>query len=544
MTSARRVGANLVVESLESLGVDTVFGVPGQHALPIYHALAAAPLRFVGNRTELGSAFAADGYARASDRCGVTIVSTGPGALMTLPALQEARAASVPVVVITSQIPTAGLGGRRRGYLHELVDQRGIAAGVVKEAVTATATAQLPEAIRHAFESALSAPCGPVWVEVPVDRASEPVDQPPPELSVHPLRPAPDPGVILAAARRLEAAQRPVILAGGGVARAHAEAALLRLAEALRAPVATTFGGKGAFPREHPLSLQSWLEDIYLTEFLEQADVLLVVGSGLGELSSNYHTFDPHGTLIQIEADLGKLGANHDALGVHADADLALRALVEHVTRRAPDGVAEQRVADVLHAIDARLRAQDVGSERATLAAIRSALPDGTQSFWDMTVLGYWAWSAWDARAPRTMHSAQGSGGLGFALPAAIGAAAASGRRVLAVSGDGGAMYGLAELGTLRQHDLPVTWLIVDDNSYAILDEYMTAAFGETFATHMLEPDFCELAATFGIPAVQATEATLASQLQAAIEGEGPNVVVLRSAPHMFAATHLGRLTA
>ena len=542
MSGTSRTGANLVVESLEALGVEVVFGEPGQHALPIYHALSTSQLRFVGSRTELCAAFAADGYSRVTDRCGVAIVSTGPGALMTLPALQEARAASVPVLVIASQVPTAGLGGRRRGYLHELVDQRSLAAGVTKAAYTVTAPAQIPEAIRSAFELALSAPAGPVWVEIPVDVAFAPTAQPAPQLMLAPRRPVPDAGLIVAAAGLLDTARRPVILAGGGVARAHAEGALLRLAEALRAPVATTFGGKGVFPRDHPLSLQSWLEDIFMTELLEAADVLLVVGSGLGELSSNYHTFRPTGTVIQIEADLGKLGANCDVVGVHADARLALEALADAVSPRTPDGSAEQRVSGVLRAIDSRLSAQDIHAERAMLAAVRSALPPACQSFWDMTVLGYWAWSAWDPLGPRRMHSAQGSGGLGFALPAAIGAAAGSGERVLAVSGDGGAMYGIAELGTLAQQGLPVTWLIVNDGSYAILDEYMTSAFGATFATDQRGPDFAQLAAAFDIPASDATPATLEAALKSAVAGPGPHVIVLEASPHMFAPTHLERL--
>ncbi|MBK3607154.1 thiamine pyrophosphate-binding protein, partial [Streptomyces sp. MBT54] len=115
-------------------------------------------------------------------------------------------------------------------------------------------------------------------------------------------------------------AERPVIIAGGGVVRSDASGKLRALAEKLDAPVVTTFGGKGAFPWEHPLSLRSWLEDRHTTDFLEDADVLLVVGSGLGELSSNYHTFRPRGRVIQIEADAGKLESNHPALGIHSDA--------------------------------------------------------------------------------------------------------------------------------------------------------------------------------------------------------------------------------
>lgn len=176
------------------------------------------------------------------------------------------------------------------------------------------------------------------------------------------------------AAHWLASAERPVIIAGGGVIRSDAAGKLKQLAERLDAPVVTTFGGKGAFPWTHPLSLQSWLEDRHMTDFLEDADVLLVVGSGLGELSSNYHTFFPTGRVVQIDADLGKLESNHPALGIHADARLALQALLETVAEREDPG-APERVRLVLDDIEARLATQDVVLERSLLTSIRSALP-------------------------------------------------------------------------------------------------------------------------------------------------------------------------
>ncbi|RBL86067.1 thiamine pyrophosphate-binding protein, partial [Streptomyces cavourensis] len=165
---------------------------------------------------------------------------------------------------------------------------------------------------------------------------------------------------------------------------------------------------------------------------------------------------------------------------------------------------------------------------------------DGSPSFWDMTILSYWAWSAFDARRPNTMHSAQGAGGLGYAFPAAIGAAAADPTTpVLAVSGDGGAMYSLAELATARQYDAPLTWLIVDDGGYGILREYMTDAYGETTGTELTRPDFVALAESFGVPAVRTTPDSLATDLTKALAAPGPSVVVLPALLRMFEPTHL-----
>ncbi|MFB7712087.1 thiamine pyrophosphate-binding protein [Streptomyces sp. NPDC056105] len=532
-----RNGGDLVVETLHGLGASTVFGLPGQHALGMFDALRRSDLRYVGLRVENNAGFAADAYGRVTGEVAPLLLSTGPGALMSLAALQEAAAASAPVLAIGSQIPVAGLGGGRHGYLHELRDQQASFRDVVKSVHTVRTQSQIPSAIAAAWESALTAPHGPVWVEIPQDvllaQTALPVVT---AMDATPRDLVPRPELTAVAADLLSRAERPVIIAGGGVVRSDASGKLVALAEKIDAPVVCTFGGKGAFPWEHPLSLQSWMEDRHTTDLLEDADVLLVVGSGLGELSSNYHTFAPRGRVIQIEADAGKLESNHPALGIHADARLALSALLETVTER-PDPSAPERVATLLAAVRERLDGQDLAFEREILGSVRAALPASSPSFWDMTILAYWAWSAW----PGALHSAQGAGGLGYGFPAALGAAAADpSKPVLAVSGDGGAMYSIAELATAKQYDLPVTWLIVDDGGYGILREYMTDAFGEATATELARPDFVALAESFGVPGVRTSPETLQEDLAKALAEPGPSVVVLPALLKMFAPTHLG----
>ncbi|MFC5801410.1 thiamine pyrophosphate-binding protein [Streptomyces formicae] len=548
---AGRNGGDLVVETLAGLGATTVFGLPGQHALGMFDALRRSDLAYVGLRVENNAGFAADAYGRVTGQVAPLLLSTGPGALTSLAALQEAAAASAPVLAISSQIPTAGLGGGRHGYLHELRDQKASFRDIVKSVHTVRHASHIPSAVAAAWESALSAPHGPVWVEIPQDVLLAEVTLPvvtAMDATPHDLVPRPE--LTAVAADLLRNAERPAVIAGGGVVRSDASGKLLALAEKLDAPVVTTFGGKGAFPWEHPLSMQSWLEDRHTTDFLEDADVLLVVGSGLGELSSNYHTFAPCGRVIQIEADLGKLESNHACLGIHADARIALAALLETLDAgtspvseglrgsRAPS--AAERVATLLAKVRERIAGQGLTLEQEVLAAVRDALPDDSPSFWDMTILAYWAWSAFDARQPNTMHSAQGAGGLGYGFPAALGAAAAEpGRPVLAVSGDGGAMYSIAELATAKQYNLPVTWLIVDDGGYGILREYMTDAFGEATATELSRPDFVALAESFGVPAVRTTPESLREDLAKSLAEPGPSVVVLPALLKMFAPTHL-----
>ncbi|MFE5023726.1 thiamine pyrophosphate-binding protein [Streptomyces sp. NPDC056656] len=532
-----RNGGDLVVETLHGLGASTVFGLPGQHALGMFDALRRSDLRYVGLRVENNAGFAADAYGRVTGEVAPLLLSTGPGALMSLAALQEAAAASAPVLAIGSQIPVAGLGGGRHGYLHELRDQQASFRDVVKSVHIVRTQSQIPSAIAAAWESALTAPHGPVWVEIPQDvllaATTLPVVT---AMDATPRDLVPRPELTAVAADLLSRAERPVIIAGGGVVRSDASGKLVALAEKINAPVVCTFGGKGAFPWEHPLSLQSWMEDRHTTDLLEDADVLLVIGSGLGELSSNYHTFAPRGRVVQIEADAGKLESNHPALGIHADARLALSALLETVTER-PDPSVPERVATLLSAVRERLDGQDLAFEREILGSVRAALPASSPSFWDMTILAYWAWSAW----PGALHSAQGAGGLGYGFPAALGAAAAEpSKPVLAVSGDGGAMYSIAELATAKQYNLPVTWLIVDDGGYGILREYMTDAFGEATATELSRPDFVALAESFGVPGVRTSPETLRADLEKALAEPGPSVVVLPALLKMFAPTHLG----
>ncbi|MFD1377507.1 thiamine pyrophosphate-binding protein [Micrococcus antarcticus] len=542
----QRNGGDLVIETLTALGAKTVFGIPGQHALGLFDALSRSSLEFISSRVENNSAFAADGYSRATGEVGVLFLSTGPGALTSLAGLQEAYATGVPMVVVASQIPLDGLGARRKGMLHQLDDQKASAANVTKFQQTVHHASGIPSAIQDAWARAITVPMGPVWVEVPQDVLLAPVMVPPvqdalAEAYEHPPREE----LIREAMRWLSEAKRPAIIAGGGVRRAGAQAELLVVAEKLQAPVLCSPGGNGAFGWNHELSLQSWAEDRYVSDVMEDADVLVVIGSALGEVTSNYFTLEPRGKMIQIDAEPRVLESNTPALGIRADAREALKFLDEEMRETGFKAQAswhgstpQQVVAQTLAKVQARLDAQDLGKERKFMADIRAAVPAGMQTFWDMTIAAYWGWSCWDAKEGE-FHSAQGAGGLGFGFPAAIGGAIGSKQRVLAVSGDGSSMYSIAELATAKQHHAPVTWLIVDDGGYGILREYMEGAFGKATATELARPDFVALAHSFGIPAQAVDPEGIGSALADALEADGPNVIVVRTLLKMFAPTHL-----
>ena len=550
VTGARN-GGDLVVETLEALGAKTVFGIPGQHALGLFDAMGRGNLQFVSSRVENNSAFAADGYSRATGEVGVLFLSTGPGALTSLAGLQEAYATGVPMVVVASQIPLEGLGARRKGMLHQLDDQKASAANVTKSQRLIQHASGIPSAIQDAWTEAISSPQGPVWLEIPQNVLLDPIMVPPVEDALAEAADNP-PRVELVreAVKWLQAAERPAIIAGGGTRRGRAEKSLLSIAEKLRAPVICTPGGNGAFPWNHELSLQSWIEDRYMTDLLEDADVLVVIGSSLGEVTSNYFTFEPRGRIIQIDAEPRVLESNRPGLGIRADAGQALAALDEALevepahARPTWHGTSpEDLVKESLAKVRARLESQDLAKELKFMADIREAVPADMQTFWDMTIAAYWGWSCWDAREGQ-FHSAQGAGGLGYGFPAAIGAAVGletvgKPGRVLAVSGDGSSMYSIAELATAKQHNVPVTWLIVDDGGYGILREYMVGAFGKATATELARPDFVKLAEAFGVPATKVAPEDVGEALKAGFAGDGPNVVVVETLLKMFAPTHL-----
>jgi acetolactate synthase-1/2/3 large subunit len=546
-----RNGGDLVVETLEALGAKTVFGIPGQHALGLFDAMGRGNLHFVSSRVENNSAFAADGYSRATGEVGVLFLSTGPGALTSLAGLQEAYATGVPMVVVASQIPLEGLGARRKGMLHQLDDQKASAANVTKSQRLIQHASGIPSAIQDAWTEAISSPQGPVWLEIPQNVLLDPIMVPPVEDALAEAADNP-PRVELVreAVKWLSTAERPAIIAGGGTRRGRAEKSLLSIAEKLRAPVICTPGGNGAFPWNHELSLQSWIEDRHMTDVLEDADVLIVIGSSLGEVTSNYFTFEPRGRIIQIDAEPRVLESNRPGLGIRADAGQALAALDEAL-QIGPDATAswhgaapEDVVKESLAKVRARLESQNLGMELKFMADIREAVPADMQTFWDMTISAYWGWSCWDARQGQ-FHSAQGAGGLGYGFPAAIGGAVGletvgKPSRVLAVSGDGSSMYSISELATAKQHNIPVTWLIVDDGGYGILREYMVGAFGKATATELARPDFVKLAEAFGVPATRVAPEDVGDALKAGFAADGPNVVVVETLLKMFGPTHLG----
>jgi acetolactate synthase I/II/III large subunit len=530
-----RTGGRLVAETFESLGAEVAFGVPGIHALAIWDGLRGSSVRTIGLRTELNAGFAADGYARAIGRPAVLLLSTGPGALVSLAALMEAASAHVPVVGIASQIPS-DLIGRGRGYLHELGDQIASFAPIVKSAARAESAEEIPQVLAEAWSTALTPPSGPVFVEIPVDILTERTEAPAYSGTGHAQPPRQAPDGVEEAARLLNDAERPVIWAGGGVLRSGGWNELEELAHALDAPVATTYMGKGAFPADDNLFAGSACDEGAFKELIEDADVVLAVGTELGAETTAQYGLAFAGTVIQVDAAPERFGTTYPVHGLAGDAAPVLRELLPYVEQRSRDGVA--RATRVHERIAAGLDDQDRDLEWGLLETIRAAVPAHGITAWDMTILAYWAAAHFPVLEPRTFLYPLGSGTLGYAWPAALGAClAAPGTPVLAVVGDGGFLYGTQELAAARQCGLDVVVLVVDDGGYGILREYQRDSFGETTAVDLHEPDFVRLAQSYGVPAERTTPDDLRAALESAFAHDGPALVHLPAFLRMWAPT-------
>ncbi|MGB3482594.1 MAG: thiamine pyrophosphate-binding protein [Mycobacterium sp.] len=533
-------GGQLVIDSFAALGADVIFGEPGQHALPMWEGLRNSTVRYVGLRTELDAAFAADGYARVAGKPAPLLLSTGPGALISLAGLMEAANSAVPIVAVLAQIPSDGLGGRRKGFVHELDDQLASFSPIVKRTYPVRHASVIPDVLAEAYRLAHTAPHGPVVVEIPVDVLADEVNLPAP-LRLDGL-PAGGPPVREDVAERvstlLQNASSVVMIAGGGLVRSGAFDEFALLATTLNANVVTTHTGRGSFPEDHPLFAGATGDDAAVNELIGAAEVVLCFGSKIGEETSGHFSLKISGTLIQVDPEPRNIGTNYAAIPFVADAKEALHALLDRVGTPSGSGRAESNAVAAKDRIQSDLIRQGRGAELAVMDVIRKAWPEEAVTAWDMTILGYWSTQYFPVLNPRTYIYPHGSGSLGYAMPAAIGAAAAQpSSPVLAVVGDGGSMYGLSTLAVAKQYNLQVRFLISNNNAYGVLREYQMEDFGVTHGVELEQPDFAALCTAFGVPVRTATPDTLGEQLDWALQQDGPAAVVLAATPVMFQPT-------
>jgi acetolactate synthase-1/2/3 large subunit len=488
------------VEGLEAAGVDVVFGLPGVHNLAAWEALRPSPIRLVGVRHEQAAVYAADGYARASGRLGVALVTTGPGAANTLGACGEAWASRSPVLVVATDIPTTlRMRGVHRGALHECADQPGMFAPVTKRVFTPGTFAELALAAFAAPEAALQAPARPVYLEVPTDLLLAEPPEGEPETRDYEWRAELADADFGPALELIEQAERPLIWAGGGALRARAGAAVGALASRIAAPVITTFQGAGLLGPDHPcdVGLPPFVREC--GELWDDADLVIAIGSDLdGTSTQNWAQPQPRRLLaINVDADDAMKNYRPDVVLV-GDARVVTEALAE----RAPEDGGVAALAAHLERLREQtwLRLDDeepAGTE--FLRSVARALPDDAVVVCDMCIPGYWLGGFYRPPAPRKLLYPLGWGTLGCAFPQALGAALSGSGPVVSFSGDGGFLYAAGELATMAQEEIPLTAVIVDDGGYGMLRYDQRVKGDPAYGVDLKTPDFEGLVRSFGI---------------------------------------------
>lgn len=520
-------GGQAVVKALRAAGVDVLFGIPGTQNLPIFDALIDEPaIRLIVNRHEQGAGYMADGYARASGKPGVLVTVSGPGAANALTALGQAYSDSSPVVHLSSQVTASSLDRDNEDF-HQLRGELAIFQNVTKWQGRARSVAAIPGLVAEAVAAARSGRPRPVYLEIPQDVLGACGDA----TICAPREPMPiEPAAtqVLAAARILDAADRPLFYVGGGAMEAGE--AILALAERLRAPIVVSANGKGAVPEDHPLVAGSgWGVHHPGTDLVERADVVLALGTRFGPLPTGYWTLKVP-RLIHVDVDSSEFGKHYPPeLSIVGEAGIVARRLLDALDRIAAIPPASPWLDLDAHRAARResLRSR-AGAALDLLAALRTALPEDALLYNDLNTVSYWGWPGFRATQPRTYFYPTGFGSLGFGLPAAIGGKLARPEHpVVALTGDGGALYTLHELATAVQYGIGVVVVVFNSGGYAAIKRDQERNWnGRTVGVDLASPDFVRLAESFGARGRRVeSSAELASAVADAIPTDAPTVI-------------------
>jgi acetolactate synthase-1/2/3 large subunit/5-guanidino-2-oxopentanoate decarboxylase len=515
-----------LAHALAARGVEVVFGIPGVHNQEIYRGLDEAGLRHVLARHEQGAGFMADGYARASGRPGVACVISGPGLCNLMTPLGQSWSDSVAVLALSSCLPNGGPPDHR---LHEMRDQRGAAAAVTAWSEEARDADHAYALLDRAFAGFAERRPRPAHMQIPIPLLEATAPAAPP--AVRPQPPGrPDPGIVTRAARLLAEARRPLLILGGGTTGAALEARAL--AARLGAASFVTSAGRGVIAPGDPLHFGSFLARPDSAREIARADVVLVAGCALSETDLWRETpgFGDHARVIRLDIDPAILAADtRSELRLAGDAAAGLAMIGAALGQGA---AASDWQPDRIDAARRRWFAE-IDADRpgllAVIGALREALPPEAMVFSDMTQIAYAAVEAWPAPAPRLWHHPSGFGTLGYALPAAIGAAV--GRPevpVVALAGDYGVQYTIQELGTAVELGLPLPLVVWDNERLGEIEASMVAAQIAPRAVHQRNPDFCALARAWGAEAEMPESLdAIAPALERALAADGPTLIRL-----------------
>ena len=514
-------GARVVLECLKREGVDIVFGLPGGAVLPIYDALYDFEgLRHVLVRQEAAAGHAAEGYARATGKVGVCLVTSGPACTNLVTALQDAMMDSIPIVAFTGQVPTHLIGNDA----FQEADNVGITRSATKHNFLVKDGKDLGPIIREAFHIAVTGRPGPVHVDLPKDILVKEAELIWPEkVTMRSYNPNYDghPGQIKRAARAMVRARRPVLYVGGGVISADANEELRELAELTQIPVTTTLMGMGAFPSAHPLSLEmlGMHGTYYANMAVHHSDVLVAVGARFDDrVTGRVDAFAPHAEIIHVDIDPSSISKNIKVdVPIVGDCRRVLRALLDAVKQEKDDGgirearkawhdqIAEWRRAQPLRYewSDDVIKPQYVVQEISNLTRGDAMIVTGVGQH------QMWAAQYYKFTKPRAWFTSGGLGTMGYGLPTAMGVQAAHpDKQVINIDGDGSFQMNSQELATCFTEHLPVKTVIINNSGHGMVRQWQRIIYKERYCAIDLPgvPDWVRLAEAYGCVGLRVTK--------------------------------------
>ena len=523
MTSSS--GGEAIVSGLVAHGVDTVFGLPGAQIYGLFDGFHQAQLKVIGARHEQACGYMAFGYARSSGRPGVFSVVPGPGVLNAGAALLTALGCNEPVLCLTGQVPTQFLG-KGRGHLHEMPDQLATLRSFVKWADRIEYPDNAPGLVSRAFQEMLSGRRGPVALEMPWDvftqraevGAAKPFDRFP--------APRPDPDRIKAAAALIAGSKAPMIFVGSGAIEARGE--ILELAEMIDAPVVAFRSGRGIVSNAHELGLT--MAAAY--KLWPHTDLMIGIGTRMELPASGFRwPFQPPGLKsIRIDIDPSEMRRLTPDAAVVADAQAGTRDLLAAVSKAGYKKSTGRR-ATIRDASAAALQEiQKIQPQMAYLNILREVLPSDAIVTDELSQVGFASWYGFPVYQPRTFITSGYQGTLGSGFPTALGAKVANpDKPVVAITGDGGFMFGVQELATAVQYNIGVVTLVFNNNAYGNVRRDQRERFeGRVVASDLVNPDFVKLAESFGVGAARVTSPDqFRPALERALADGGPYVIAI-----------------
>ena len=502
-------GGDAIIKALMDKGVDTIFGYPGGTVIPFYDMLYDSDLKHILVRHEQCAAHAAEGYARASGKVGVCLATSGPGATNLVTGIANAYMDSSPLIAITGQVVSNLIGNDA----FQEVDIIGITMPITKHSYQPKDANDIPSIINTSFEIASTGRCGPVLIDVPKEVQEQ-------ELDEYVLGTIPTPGYkpsvkgndkqIAKAAKMLLEADKPFILAGGGTILAGASEEVKKLAELIKAPVATSLMGKGIIDENDDFSIG--MLGMHGKEVANQnvnnCDCLLAIGCRFSDRTTGrLDAFLPDAKVIHIDIDPAEIGKNVPVdLPIVGDAKIVLSKLVKELEgSKVDESPWLKSIVNFKKATIPRLSYNDIPLKpQQVIKEIANSITEDTIITTDVGIHQMWAAHFLDISKPRKFISSGGLGTMGFGFPAAIGAkVACPDEAVLAIVGDGGFLMVSQELATIKEYDIPVVIAMLNNRKLGMVYQWQHKMYDERYSQTDMgnTPDFVKLAESYGINA-------------------------------------------